>query len=141
MGLNLFYLIKMKINKIISIIGITLILAFTLVAMINFFSYKENINIIKEVKADSGDFQTVQLGFKDYNYYPNIIKLKYNVPAKIVVDTSKVKGCMRSIVIPDFNVRKLIKENDNVISFTPDKKGVFKFSCSMGMGFGRIVVE
>ena len=89
----------------------------------------------------SSETQVVELSMQNYNYYPQTINLKYNVPAKIVVDTKSVVGCLRSIVIPDFKVRKLITEKDNVIRFTPDKKGTFSYSCSMGMGFGRIIVS
>ena len=144
MGPDHFYLIKMRVNNIVGYVGIILIFSFMIFAAKNFFSNEEDINgnmIIEEVKADHGNFQIVELGFKNYNYYPNTINLKYNVPTKIIVDTNNVKGCMRSIVIPDFNVRKLVKENDNVITFVPNQKGIFKFSCSMGMGFGSIVVE
>jgi plastocyanin domain-containing protein len=63
------------------------------------------------------------------------------VPAEIVVDTNKVKGCLQSIVIPDFNVRKYVTPKDNVIRFIPDKKGKFSYSCSMGMGYGQIIVN
>ena len=101
---------------------------------------KINTNDIKDVNTNNGE-QIVQLSMRDYNYYPNVINLKYNVPAKIIVDTNKVKGCLQSIVIPDFGVRKYVTAKDNIISFTPNKKGTFSFSCSMGMGFGKIVVS
>jgi plastocyanin domain-containing protein len=131
----------MNSGKIFGIIGIILIGVFLVVAGKNIFSSK-NIdgNVVIDDENNGGE-QVVELGMKNYNYYPNIINLKYNVPAKIVVKTDEVKGCLRSIVIPDFNVKKLIKTNDNIISFTPNKIGTFSFSCSMGMGFGKIIVN
>jgi len=131
----------MQAGKIIGIIGVILIGVFLIIAGKNILS-KNNIdgNVVVDTQ-DNLDEQKVELGMKNYNYYPNIINLKYNVPAKIVVKTDEVKGCLRSIVIPDFGIRKIIKDNDNVISFTPNKKGTFSFSCSMGMGFGKIVVN
>ncbi|MEK6863016.1 MAG: cupredoxin domain-containing protein [Nanoarchaeota archaeon] len=141
MDQNHFYLVKMQLGKLLSIIGIILISVFLLVAIRNFFSNnKINTNDIKDVNTNNGE-QIVQLSMRDYNYYPNVINLKYNVPAKIIVDTNKVKGCLQSIVIPDFGVRKYVTAKDNIISFTPNKKGTFSFSCSMGMGFGKIVVS
>ena len=141
MDQNHFYLVKMQLGKLLSIIGIILISVFLLVAIRNFFSNnKINTNDIKDVNTNNGE-QIVQLSMRDYNYYPNVINLKYNVPAKIIVDTNKVKGCLQSIVIPDFGVRKYVTAKDNIISFTPNKKGTFSFSCSMGMGFGKIVVN
>src|SRR3989338_9575881 len=123
----------MQLGKLLGIIGIILISVFLLVAIRNYFSNSQitgNGNIVQEVNADNNkDAQVVNLGIKDYNYYPNIINLKYNVPAKIVVDTNKVRGCLQSIVIPDFGVRKFVTAKDNIISFVPDKKGTFSFSC------------
>jgi len=133
----------MQLGKLIGIIGIILISVFLVVAARNiFFNSQITGNTIKEVDAgsNSGE-QVVDLSVKDYNYYPNVINLKYNVPAKIVVDTSRVKGCLQSIVIPDFGIKKFVRGNDNVIEFIPDKKGTFSFSCSMGMGFGKIAVN
>ena len=133
----------MRLGKLIGIIGIILISVFLVVAARNiFFNSQITGNTIKEVDAgsNSGE-QVVDLSVKDYNYYPNVINLKYNVPAKIVVDTSRVKGCLQSIVIPDFGIKKFVRGNDNVIEFIPDKKGTFSFSCSMGMGFGKIAVN
>ena len=139
-----FYLVKMSNTaKIIGIVGLILLSVFVLVAARNYLSGGNNINnnIINNENANNDNEQVVQLTMKNSNYYPNIINLKYNIPAKIVVDTNTVRGCLRSIVIPDFNVRKSITPNDNVISFTPNKRGTFRFSCSMGMGFGKIIVN
>ena len=133
----------MQLGKILGVIGIILIGIFLLVSIRNIFSNSPNTeDIVREVNAGSNDKeQVVELSTKDYNYYPNSINLKYNVPTKIIVDTSKVRGCLQSIVIPDFGIRKFVRANDNVISFTPNKRGTFRFSCSMGMGFGKIIVN
>ena len=133
----------MNIGKLLGVIGIILIATFLLVAARNIFSNgKADAAIVSDIPAVyNGEEQVVDLTVKDYNYFPQIINLKYNVPAKIIVDTNKVKGCMQSIVIPDFKIRKFVTSKDNVISFTPDKKGTFSFSCSMGMGFGKVVVS
>ncbi len=132
----------MQIGKLFGIVGVILMAVFLLVAARNFFSNNVNSDdVIKDDNVNNGNEQVVDLTVKDYNYFPQVINLKYNVPTKIKVDTNKVKGCLQSIVIPDFGVRKFVKNNDNIISFTPNKKGTFSFSCSMGMGFGKIVVS
>ncbi len=132
----------MNTGKIIGIVGVILLATFLLVATRNYFSDNDNINgdVINDSVIKDNE-QVVDLTIKDYNYYPQVLNLKYNVPAVIRVDTNKVRGCYQSIVIPDFGVRKLVSSKDNLIRFTPDKKGTFSFSCSMGMGFGKIVVS
>ena len=133
----------MNIGKLLGIIGIILMATFLLVAARNFFG-NGNVDAqeVQEVPSENtGEVQVIDLTVKDYNYYPQVIDLKYNVPAKIIVDTDKVKGCLQSIVIPDFGIRKTVTSKNNIIEFIPDKKGTFSFSCSMGMGFGKIVVS
>nr|MBI4156621.1 cupredoxin domain-containing protein [Candidatus Woesearchaeota archaeon] len=134
--------IELGIGKLLGIFGVILIAIFLIFAVKNSFSKGDNVNgSIVNDNIVNGEGQVVDLTVKDYNYYPNTINLAYNVPAKIVVDTDKVKGCFQNIAIPEFNIRKLVRQGDNVISFIPNKKGTFSFSCSMGMGFGKIVVS
>ncbi len=89
----------------------------------------------------NGNAQTIDLSFKNYNYYPNTIRLKYNVPTRIIADMKTIRGCMTNINIPDFGVSKTVKKGDNVVEFVPNKKGTFGFSCPMRMGTGKIIVE
>ncbi len=134
----------METSKLLNIIGIVLIAGFVLFAAKNFWDRQlPDVGSVlneEELVDGSAEVQVVTLSMKDYNYDPQVIRLKQNVPAQIVVDMNKVQGCLRSIVIPEYGVRKVVRPGDNVISFTPKKKGTFSFSCSMGMGFGKIVV-
>lgn len=101
-----------------------------------------NNAVLNEVQpSESGDVQIINLGFKGFNYDPEIIRVKYNVPVRIVVDTNTVRGCMTNINIPAFGISKTVTKNNNIIEFIPTKKGTFKFSCPMGMGTGNIIVE
>ena len=85
--------------------------------------------------------QVIQLYVQGSNYYPNPIRVKKGIPVQLVGDISRIPGCAKSIVIPDFGIRKVLSASDNTIEFTPDKSGTFDFSCSMGMYRGTIVVE
>jgi plastocyanin domain-containing protein len=87
-----------------------------------------------------GEVQKVTLGTKDYNYYPNTIKVQEGKPVSITLDKS-VTGCLRSFTIKDLGVSEYAKTPSETIDFTPTKKGTFRFSCSMGMGYGTIIVE
>ena len=84
--------------------------------------------------------QKITLSMKNSNYYPNTINVKEGRPVEITLDTS-VKGCYRSFTIKDLSVRKYSASAEDKVTFTPTKKGTFTFACSMGMGFGKIVVE
>jgi copper chaperone CopZ len=85
--------------------------------------------------------QMVQLSVQGSNYYPNPIRVKRGIPVQLVADINDMPGCSKSIVIPEFGVKKIVSATDNVIEFTPDKSGTFNFSCSMNMYRGQIIVE
>ncbi|MEM2918727.1 MAG: cupredoxin domain-containing protein [Candidatus Altiarchaeota archaeon] len=143
--------------KFLGVIGIFLIVSFLTVAGLNILNRGTSNNTAAgnvvanplatttTLPGNSGrtttDVQIVNLYFKNGNYYPNTIKLKKDIPTRIIVDTKTVRGCMRTIVIPKLNIRKTVTEDDNVIEFTPGISGVIPFSCWMGMGTGTIIVE
>ncbi len=88
----------------------------------------------------SGDVQAVTLSEKDLNYYPNTFTVESGKPVELTLDSS-VKGCLRSFNIKDLGVSKYAKTPNDKIIFTPTKKGSHTFACSMGMGYGTIIVK
>ena len=89
--------------------------------------------------AESGDFQEVVIGMRNYNYFPNTVSVKAGIPVKLRLDDS-VYGCFRDFTIRDLGVRKYLRTPSDYIEFTPAKPGTYTFACSMGMGFGKLVV-
>ena len=114
-----------------------LILALGLIVM--FFVRSGSSSSVSGSGTRSG-IQKIVMGYKNYNYYPNTIKVKAGEPVSITLDSS-VPGCYRSLVIPDFNINEYSSKPSQTIDFTPEKKGTFKFRCGMGMGTGILVVE
>lgn len=131
-------------NLVVSKKIIYLILTLVLIVIAGFFfmSFNDDGNINNEYLDDSvsGDAQNVVLGFKNYNYYPNTITVKAGQPVRISLDSS-VSGCYRSFTIRDFGISKNLRTPNDYVEFTPTKKGTYRFSCSMGMGTGTLVVE
>ncbi|MFA5797072.1 MAG: cupredoxin domain-containing protein [Candidatus Woesearchaeota archaeon] len=87
-----------------------------------------------------GDMQKIILSMKNYNYYPQTITVKQGIPVRLTLD-STVAGCYRSFQIPALGVNSYSKNPAETVDFTPTTKGTFKFQCSMGMGYGTIIVE
>ena len=124
-------------NKIFIFVIIGLIVLFGFFLIKNSSTASGNIT---DENPDSGEIQKVILGMKNYNYYPNTITVKANQPVRIYLDKSVV-GCYRSFTIRDFGVAKYLATEKDYVEFTPNKKGTFRFACSMGMGTGTLVVE
>lgn len=99
-------------------------------------------NTIQEKGASltNGEVQTVRLTFKNYEYQLEPSVLVRGVPVKMEVDLDSVYGCMRDVVIPSANIRKYVREGDNMIEFTPEEAGTFNIRCSMNMGRGTFTV-
>ena len=120
-----------------------LISIFILIVLMGFILLKgsaaqENTNVPSNVLP--GEVQKVTLETKSYNYYPNTIKVQSGKPVSITLDES-VGGCLRAFTIKDLGVSKYSRSPSETVDFTPTKKGTFRFSCSMGMGYGTIIVE
>lgn len=84
--------------------------------------------------------QKVVLSLQNYNYYPNTVTVKAGQPVQLSLDKS-VQGCLRSFTIPELGVKKVLATPQDMLEFTPTTKGTYKFQCSMGMGYGTLIVE
>ena len=74
--------------------------------------------------------------------YPDItIKAGEPVVWKIEADKGSINGCNYKILLQDFDMEYTFSEGENVIEFTPEKEGVYTYSCWMGMIIGKIYVE
>ena len=90
--------------------------------------------------VNNEDTQKITLGTRNYNYYPNEFSVKANQLVEITLDDS-VRGCLRSFSIRDLGISKFSQNPSQKIVFTPTQIGSFKFSCSMGMGYGTINIR
>src|SRR3989344_3358380 len=84
----------------------------------------------------TGEIEKITLSMKNYNYYPNTVKVKQGSTVRMYLDES-IYGCLRSFTVPAFGVKKYLKTPEDYVEFVANKKGEFTFACSMGMGTGK----
>lgn len=98
--------------------------------------------VIQEGMVSSSETgaQDLRLSIKDGNYYPQVLEVKKGRMVRLTLDSS-VKGCFRSLTIKNLNIFEYSPTPSKRIEFTPDKEGTFVFACSMGMGYGKLVVS
>ena len=122
-----------------TILGIAIII---LIAGGIFLFFNKEVVVSKNPSNsdNSQNVQNVVMSIKNYNYYPQVIKVKADHPVRISLDSS-VSGCLRSFTIPALGIAKNLPTPKDIIEFTPKEKGTYKFQCSMGMGYGTIIVE
>ena len=88
-----------------------------------------------------GQVQEVQVTVKG-GYSPSLIRVRENVPLRIVFDRQESGECTSRVVFPDFALNRalpaLVK---TTVEFTPDRSGPYGFACGMNMVHGTLIVE
>ena len=97
-----------------------------------------NGNIIQEVNA--GEIQKIVLSQNGYNYKDAVAEA--GKPISISADNS-VGGCLRSVVftINGKKYSKYLQSSQDTLKLPALSAGTYSFTCSMGMGFGNLVVQ
>ncbi|MDY6397811.1 MAG: sulfite exporter TauE/SafE family protein [Treponema sp.] len=104
---------------------------------------------IKEEGIKSFDKKTIELqdgkqlikSRLEINKYPDIT-VKKGIPVRweIQADKNSLTGCNYRMILRDFKLGVEMGYGTNVIEFTPEKTGNFKYTCRMGMINGKIKV-
>ena len=100
-----------------------------------------NSNTNVQFVPEQNGYQIINLSFQGYNYSPSTFNVKAGKPVRIIADMQKLTGCYSSLTIPSIGVKKIFRQGDNTVEFTPEKKGTYDFSCYMGMGRGQIIAS
>ena len=91
--------------------------------------------------AGAGGAQEVTITVQG-GYAPAEVKVKRGAPVRLVFDRQETSGCSEEVVIPDFGIRKFLPAfQKTAIELTPEKAGVFDFTCGMSMLHGKLIVE
>lgn len=98
-----------------------------------FFGKKEEI-----MEAANGKVEiTVEGGYR-----PNTITIPKGKPTTITFFRKDPSSCLEEVVLSDFKIRKTLPLNQKVeIILSPQKTGIFPFSCGMNMFHGKIMVR
>ncbi len=85
--------------------------------------------------------QPVTINILNSGYSPKRFAVKSGIPVKLTVNAGDVYSCATAFTFRAFGINAFVKPNTNqVFTFTHDKKGLYTFSCSMGMYSGTMEV-
>lgn len=74
-------------------------------------------------------------------YQPEVISIPKGKTTTINFLRKDTSGCLEEVVLSDFKIRKYLPLNQKVsVSITPQKTGVYSFSCGMNMFHGKVKV-
>ncbi len=88
-----------------------------------------------------GQTQRIMLSQDGYNYQEAVARA--GMPIALSADSS-VGGCLRSVVFNNLEGKKYskyLKTPDDALALPALEKGTYTFSCSMGMGLGKLIVR
>lgn len=75
-------------------------------------------------------------------YDPAEVRLKKDVPVRLIFDRQETSSCSEEVVLPDFGIRKFLPAfQKTTVELKPDRAGSFEVTCGMSMLHGRLVVE
>lgn len=86
-----------------------------------------------------GDYQEVVIDMQNWVYFPSVVRVKKDVPARIYL-TDNVMGCFRDLIFPGMRISKYLATSKDYVEIT-FTEGRYTFACSMYMGEGVIVAE
>ena len=88
-----------------------------------------------------GHVQEVRVTVKG-GYSPDLIRVRQNVPLRMVFDRQESGDCTSRVVFPDFALNKALPAfAQTAVEFTPQTSGQVGFACGMNMVHGTLVVE
>lgn len=109
---------------------------------LNSFSYSANKNEPNDLPTIINGKQIVKMNASAFGYEPNYFKVRVGVPIRWEITDKGTGGCTNAIIsrgLFDGEIN-LIPGKISIKEFTPQKSGVYKFSCWMGMISGIIEV-
>ncbi len=84
--------------------------------------------------------QTITMDVIRSGYSPNHFVISKGVPVHWVINGKQLTTCNNRIIVPSLNLEFDVKKGRQVIEFTPDKTGLIRWSCWMGMLHGEFEV-
>jgi plastocyanin domain-containing protein len=75
-------------------------------------------------------------------YDPQTVQVAAGRPVRLVFDRQESAGCSEEVVFGDFGIRRFLPAfQKTAIEITPEKPGVYEYTCGMSMLRGRVVAE
>ena len=95
-----------------------------------------------DVNTAAASQQVLRLDVKSTAYSPNRLQATANQPIRLELATANTQGCTRAFTIPSLGVQKILPATGTtVVEIPAQKPGTLRFTCSMGMYSGAIVIS
>lgn len=89
----------------------------------------------------SDEVQEIRMTESDSGYTPNVFHIKPNTKTRWIIDATNPYSCASQLTAPSIGVSKQLEPGENTVEFVSPASGTIKFSCSMGMYSGKIIID
>lgn len=97
--------------------------------------------VVPSIGLASDEVQEIRMTESDGGYAPNEFRIKPNTKTRWIINATNPYSCASQIVVPSLGITKQLEPGENVIEFISPASGTVKFSCSMGMYTGKIIID
>lgn len=95
--------------------------------------------ILPQTNQDGVQQITIQV--LNTGYSPKKLRVQSGVPVELTLQSNETYSCALSFVFKEFGIKTFLDSTDSqTFTFTPQKPGIYHFSCSMGMYTGVLEV-
>lgn len=131
-------------NKLIPVVSITVIVIVTVISGYVIMSPGKQTSNAGVLAPIVDGKQAVNMTVLAVGYSPSSFKVKAGVPVRWEITSSGQPGCASGMIIANGLVDPIYLNPEQgqvtVAEFTPQKAGMYRFSCSMNMARGSIEV-
>lgn len=86
--------------------------------------------------------QIAKVKITERGFEPYVLKFRRGVRVRITFLRTTDATCATEVVMPEFGIRRALPLNQPVaITFVPNKRGEFSFTCGMNMMRGKLIVQ
>ena len=105
-----------------------------------YFFSNERFSSTSAVAVTNG-VQKVTLQVLSNGYSPNFVTVQKGIPVELTLQSNEVYSCALSFVFSEFGISTFLDATDTqTFTFTPQRAGKFRYTCSMGMYSGVMEV-
>lgn len=97
--------------------------------------------VVPSTGVISDEVQEIRMTESDGGYTPNVFHIKPNTKTKWIINATNPYSCASQLTAPSIGVTKQLEQGENIIEFISPASGTIKFSCSMGMYTGKIIID
>ena len=118
-----------------------IIAAMAAIAWVNWYIFVAGSRARAVATSSPGGVQEVVIAVRG-GYDPQTVQVTAGRPVRLVFDRQESAGCSEEVVFGDFGIRRFLPAfQKTAIEITPEKPGVYEYTCGMSMLRGKVVAE